>query len=53
MNVSEVAIEKSLHGIERGAARSAVADDAWAHIAVVEDQIFVRDLDSMKLLTWR
>ena len=33
--------------------RRTVADEAWAHIAVVEDQIFVRDLNSIKMLTWK
>lgn len=33
--------------------RRTVADDAWAHIAVVEDQIFVRELNSMKVLWWK
>jgi len=33
--------------------RRTVADDAWAHIAVVKDQIFVRELNSMKVLSWK
>ena len=33
--------------------RRQVADNAWAHLAVVGDEVFVRDLDAMKRLTWR
>ena len=33
--------------------RRAVADDAWAHIAIVDDQVFVRDLNSMKVFAWQ
>lgn len=33
--------------------RRSVADDAWAHVAVVEKQIFVRALDEIKVYRWQ
>jgi outer membrane protein assembly factor BamB len=33
--------------------RCPVADDAWAHLAVVGDHIFMRDLNSTKMFAWR
>ena len=33
--------------------RAQVADDAWAHISVVANEIFVRDLKAMKVFTWK
>ena len=32
--------------------RRSVADDAWAHVAVAEKQIFVRALDAIKAFQW-
>lgn len=29
-----------------------VADNAWAHVAIVGDQIFVRNLDAIKVFDW-
>ncbi|MCB9941961.1 MAG: PQQ-binding-like beta-propeller repeat protein, partial [Planctomycetaceae bacterium] len=33
--------------------RRKIADDSWAHVAIVDNQIFVRDLNSMKVLMWK
>ena len=33
--------------------RSSVGENAWAHVAVVNDEIFVRDLNAMKVFAWR
>jgi outer membrane protein assembly factor BamB len=32
--------------------RRQVADESWAHVAIVADQIFVRDLEAMKAFAW-
>jgi len=32
--------------------RRQVADDSWAHLAIVEDEVFVRDLRAMKVFQW-
>lgn len=33
--------------------RREVADDAWAHLAIVGDELFVRDLRAMKVFSWK
>lgn len=33
--------------------RLQVATDSWAHLAIVNSQIFVRDLEAIKAFTWR
>ena len=33
--------------------RRQVAEDSWAHVAIVNDQIFVRDLAAMKVFAWK
>ncbi len=33
--------------------RRKVADDSWAHLAIVNNQIFVRDLREMKVFAWQ
>ena len=33
--------------------RRSVADNSWAHVAVVNNQVFVRALDEMKVFTWQ
>lgn len=33
--------------------RRNVADDAWAHLAIVNDEVFVRDLRAMKVFAWK
>jgi outer membrane protein assembly factor BamB len=33
--------------------RRQVADDAWAHVAVVGNDVFVRDLEAMKRFEWK
>ncbi|MEO8270649.1 MAG: PQQ-binding-like beta-propeller repeat protein [Aureliella sp.] len=33
--------------------RVTVADNAWAHIAIVGEQIFVRNLDEIKAFSWK
>ena len=33
--------------------RCMVADESWAHLAVVDQQIFVRDLNAMTVFSWR
>ncbi|MEZ6152731.1 MAG: PQQ-binding-like beta-propeller repeat protein [Pirellulaceae bacterium] len=33
--------------------RATVADNAWAHIAIEGEQIFVRNLDQIKAICWR
>lgn len=32
--------------------RVSVADNAWAHVAIVDDQIFVRNLEVIKVFDW-
>ncbi len=33
--------------------RRQVADEAWAHVAIVDDQVFVRGLTELKVFAWR
>ena len=33
--------------------RVSVADNAWAHLALVDEQIFVRNLDEIKAFSWK
>ena len=33
--------------------RRRVADDAWAHVAIGNDEIFVRSLDGMLAFRWK
>ena len=33
--------------------RRQVADDAWAHLAVAGDELFVRDLQALKVFHWK
>jgi outer membrane protein assembly factor BamB len=33
--------------------RRQVAEDTWAHIAVANDEIFVRDLNALKMFSWQ
>ena len=33
--------------------RRQVADDSWAHLAIVNDEVFVRDLGAMKAFSWK
>lgn len=33
--------------------RRRVADDSWAHLAVAGKEIFVRDLEAMRVFSWR
>jgi hypothetical protein len=33
--------------------RRKVADNSWAHLAIVNSEIFVRDLREMKAFAWR
>lgn len=33
--------------------RRQVAEDAWAHLAIAGDEVFVRDLNALKMLEWK
>ncbi len=33
--------------------RMKVADDAWAHIAIQDDYVIVRDLKALKVYQWK
>ncbi len=33
--------------------RHRVADYSWAHVAVVNNEVFVRSLDEMKVFVWQ
>ena len=37
----------------REVSKRRVADDSWAHLAIVGDEIFVRDLAAMKKFVWK